>query len=123
MTRRAKPHVLIVDDEPHILGLLQELLEDEGFVVDCAADGHEAMRIIERRQPHLVISDLMMPRISGTELVNWIHTAQRGPRPNIILMSAARESGPSTSIPFIRKPFDIDEMLDMVQQVIRSRAS
>lgn len=123
MGRPDKPHVLIVDDEPQILELLQELLEDEGYRVDCAADGRQAMRIIERETPSLVISDLMMPRLSGYELVRWIHDRHEGPKPHVVLMSAARESGPSSAIPFVRKPFDIDEMLDIVNDVFQSRAS
>lgn len=123
MKRPDKPHVLVVDDEPHILGLLQELLEDEGYQVECAANGHEAVRVIERNSPSLVISDLMMPRLSGYELVQWINTSRQETKPHVILMSAARDKGPSATIPFIRKPFDIDEMMAMVHEVIHTRAS
>src|SRR5919106_6685053 len=61
--------VLVVDDEPMVLEVVSRYLERDGYIVDAAADGAEALEMFERRPPHLVILDLMLPSIPGLEVL------------------------------------------------------
>jgi two-component system OmpR family response regulator len=112
-----KGPVLIVDDEPDIVDFLTTVLRDEGYVTDAATDGVEALAKIDEVKPSLVILDLMMPRMSGSEVLDAMRK-KRGPsRPSVIVLSAksthqdildALEKGADDFIP---KPFDLEDLL------------
>ena len=107
--------ILVVDDERYIVDLLADLLEDEGYQVDRAYDGVAALEQIGRHQPHLVVADVMMPRLDGLSLADEINA--RGLGIPIILMSAAVT--PRTDhVAFIPKPFDIDAMLGLIERLL-----
>ncbi len=110
-SRSERPTVLIVDDEPAIVDLLSQLLEDEGYRVASAGDGLAAYEKAREVRPALVIADVMMPRMDGFALVDRL-TAGEHPVP-VILMSAAVESR-RRDVPFIAKPFDLGELLELV---------
>lgn len=103
--------VLIVDDDIQIVDLLEELLEDEGYLVERAYDGVSALVAIERDPPDLVLSDVMMPRLDGVGLAAEVR--KRDMDIPIILMSAAVEAR-RVREPFLAKPFDIDVLLDLI---------
>jgi CheY-like chemotaxis protein len=109
--RSEPPTVLIVDDEPAIVDLLSQLLEDEGYRVVSAGDGMAALETAQKRRPDLVIADVMMPRMDGFTLVDRLADGEH-PVP-VILMSAAVESR-RQGVPFIAKPFDLGELLELV---------
>jgi DNA-binding response OmpR family regulator len=100
-----------VDDEPYILDLVTTLLEDEGYDVLRAVDAREAYRLAQAEMPDLVLSDLSMPGDSGFDLYRWLTRSR--PVPRMIFMSAVSRP-PVTSVPFLEKPFDIDDLLDAV---------
>lgn len=62
------PTIVVVDDESSIRNGLSALLEDEGYVVHCAENGKDALRLVKLASPALVITDFMMPEMSGKEL-------------------------------------------------------
>jgi DNA-binding response OmpR family regulator len=112
-----KGPVLIVDDEPDIVDFLTTVLRDEGYVTDAAKDGVEALAKIEEVKPSLVILDLMMPRMSGSEVLDAMRTKRTSKRPSVIVLSAksthqdildALEKGADDFIP---KPFDLEDLL------------
>lgn len=105
------PMVLIVDDEPAIVDLLASFLEDEGFEVEQAADGEAALNKARHIQPDLIIADVMMPRMDGYELVDELAAVDT--QVPVIMMSAAVISR-RADVPFIAKPFDLGELLDMI---------
>jgi DNA-binding NtrC family response regulator len=107
--------VLVVDDERHIVNLLRDLLEDEGYTVLSASDGEKALQVMDRQMPDLVVADVMMPRMDGPNLVHAIH-AQYKNLP-VILMSAARDPKLPDAT-FLAKPFDINDMLDLIESQI-----
>jgi CheY-like chemotaxis protein len=106
--------ILIVDDERDIVGFLHDLLESEGYRVQDAFDGDEAIGILQRSTPHLVISDVMMPRVDGRDLVRFIDSIPDESVPRIILMSATEKPAADANVPFIEKPFDIEDLLELV---------
>ncbi len=105
--------VLVVDDERYIVDLLSDLLEDEGYEVLRAADGQAALDVLERQQPDLIVADVMMPRIDGVRLLSIIRE-QHKDLP-VILMSAAVTLR-LTDVPFLPKPFDIEDLLALIEE-------
>lgn len=124
MNETVKVPLLIVDDEKAIRKLLAKVAERAGFDVDTAEDGLEALEMFARKQYAIAIVDLMMPRLSGYELVEKISALQ--PRPAVIVATALTH-GDTTSLDdsmvrrVIRKPFDIktvaEALIDTARQI------
>ncbi len=106
--------VLVVDDEVHIVDFLTVLLEEEGCTVFRAFNGLQAWEVSEQCHPDLVISDVMMPGLTGVELARRIKAAHNGSAPRIVLMSAVKEIATMPGVEFLRKPFDIERILDFL---------
>jgi CheY-like chemotaxis protein len=108
--------VLVVDDEPLILDLLQTFLQDEGFEVLTAPDGVAALETLTRSRVDLVITDTMMPNRGGVELIRSMRESSRLRDIPVVLMSAA--SSPSLNglgpVMFLAKPFDLPSLLDAI---------
>ena len=77
VTRAMKEMILVVEDNPDMTAALRLALEMEGYQVLAAADGLEALRILERLTPDLIIADIMMPRMNGYELYEATHQEDR----------------------------------------------
>lgn len=105
--------VLVVDDEFHIVDLLADVLQDEGFTVLRAYDGLSALALAEGSAVDLVIADVMMPRLDGISLA--LRLRERFAGIKIVLMSAAVARVPP-EFGFIAKPFDINDLLDKVDE-------
>ncbi|MBI5026859.1 MAG: NAD(P)H-dependent oxidoreductase subunit E [Nitrospirae bacterium] len=71
-------NILIVDDEPVVIKSCERILKPEGYTVDGASSGKEAISILEKRDYDLVITDLKMPEIDGIDLIKWIRTSKPG---------------------------------------------
>jgi len=111
--------ILIADDEEFIVEMVRILLEDEGYRVLCARDGLEALALAEQEHPALILSDVMMPHLTGIELARQLRVCQDGDSPPIILLSAVV---PPRSLPertvFLRKPFDIEALSRLVADLL-----
>lgn len=108
-----KKSILVVDDEFYIVGLLADVLEDEGFRVHRAYDGVSALELAEHTPIDLVIADVMMPNLDGVTLAQRLRERHKDIR--ILLMSAAVPRVPQ-EFGFIAKPFDINELLDKLNE-------
>ena len=113
--------VLLVEDDPDVRSLARELLEDSGFTVLEAAHGREALARCEahRGRLDLVISDVVMPEMSGHELVARLR--KRRPGTKILLMSGYAEAARSPrdpAITLLRKPFTPDALTRIVRGVL-----
>lgn len=109
--------VLIVDDEPVILDLLRDVLEDAGFQVLTASNGAAALYVIQRTPVALVLTDLMMPNVTGIELANQLHTNPQTAAIPLLLMSAALPQPIGNAFAaVIHKPFAIEHMVEIVRQ-------
>lgn len=118
MKQALAPLVLVVDDERHIVALLTELLEDEGYHVMSAYDGVDALELVRAHAPDLVLADIMMPRMDGLALLNSLHESN-AVLP-VVLMSAAVT--PLThEVPYISKPFDLEELLNVLAHELANR--
>lgn len=112
--------VLVVDDEPLIRGIVAELLEDEGYAVQCAGDGVEALAVVEAAAIDLVISDVVMPRLDGRALARRLRARQE--RLPIVLMSANRAESGIPGVTLVPKPFNLDQLLDAVDAALAAAA-
>jgi CheY-like chemotaxis protein len=112
--------ILVVDDEPSIRQLVAEVLDDEGYGTVMASDGQEALDALGLHEIQLVISDVMMPRMGGVELLRGIRARGDLRSLPVILISAA--SYPSLagleSVTFLQKPFDLQALVEAVEAAL-----
>ena len=117
--------ILVVDDEQSITDFIALGLRHEGFDVDTAADGRAALRAVDTFKPHLVVLDLMMPRMDGWELCREI-AKDRGR--GIIILSARDETTDRIqglelgADDYLVKPFEFGELLARIRAVLRRRS-
>ena len=114
--------VLIVDDEPQILGLVRDYLEHGGFTVLTAADGTAALRTARTRRPDLVVLDLGLPGLDGLDVARSLR--RDGDVPIIILTARAEESDKLVGLElgaddYVTKPFSPKELVARVRAVLR----
>lgn len=113
--------ILVVDDEESLCDLLGEILSDQHQVLK-AYDGLQALETALQRVPDLIITDVMMPRMSGSDLVRALRADSATQHIPIILMSAVSLASPSLAqeaVAFLAKPFDIDLVEKTVANVIK----
>ncbi len=113
--------ILVVDDDPMIRRGIQRVLEQEGFAVETAADGSEAVARAAQRPPALVVLDLILPTEGGSGVADALRAAHGAALP-IILITAdgqaaekARQIGAAT---YLRKPFEVDALVAAVRTVL-----
>ena len=117
--------VLIVDDDEEIRALLQDMLVEEGYQVDTARDGQEALDRLQREGGWVILLDIMMPNVDGREVIRRLednHSLRD--RNKVALMSAggrlAQERLHLTSDivqALLPKPFDLDDVLAVVSRL------
>jgi two-component system, OmpR family, phosphate regulon response regulator PhoB len=121
--------VLVVDDDPVILKLLEVNFEMEGFTVLVARDGEEGIAVARAEQPDLIVSDIMMPKVSGLELVNALRSDPTTSDIPIILLSAKAQNADVRSgldagaDDYVTKPFEPLDLVDRVNRLLEARAS
>lgn len=120
-----KQKILVVDDEIDILTLLQYNLEKSGFIVSVAKDGPEAIEIAGKERPDLIILDLMLPSMEGTEVCKSIKgRAETGHIPIIMLTAKSEEIDRIVGLElgaddYITKPFSPRELILRVKAVLK----
>lgn len=119
LPKAASLPVLIVDDEPNILDLLRDVLEDEGFTVITAMNGAAALYQIQRTPVALVVTDFMMPFVSGIDLARQLRRNPQTASIPLMLMSAAMpEHLDDIFAAVIHKPFEVDRVVRLVRQLL-----
>ena len=110
--------VLVVDDEPAIVAMIRDVLEDAGFEVITAANGVEALRAIEHIEPAVVLLDMQMPILDGAGFARLLR--ERGMRVPIVVMtagsSAERWARELPADAHLAKPFDIEGLLGVARR-------
>jgi CheY-like chemotaxis protein len=115
--------ILVVDDEPPILALLQEVLEEAGYHVLTAIDGRAALFVLQQQRADLVLTDIMMPRLDGLQLTAELRADPRTTHLPVVGMSAARAPRDGIFTAFLRKPFNVEEVLDVIARLLDGRRS
>jgi two-component system response regulator MprA len=116
--------VLVVDDDYDIREAMSDVLVAEGYSVVTAADGGEALEKLRNGvQPDVVLLDLMMPRVSGLEVIDALRKDESLCEIPIVVCSANRAYGPDDLgvHDVLRKPVSVEELLEAVAQAIRPR--
>jgi two-component system, chemotaxis family, chemotaxis protein CheY len=114
----SKP-ILVVDDDPSIRTIVSEILAGEGYPVETAADGAEALRVLQDLQPALVLLDMRMPVLDGWGFARAVR--ERGIALPILVMTAAqnarRWAEEIGADGYLAKPFDLTDLLDAVERL------
>ena len=105
------PRVLVVDDEPDALELLQAFLEAKGYEVLTASDGEEALQKVKEERPHLMLLDVRMPKLTGLEVLKRVREIDR--EVGVIMVTAVNEEETGRqalqmgAFDYITKPLDL----------------
>lgn len=128
MTSKGTPRVLIVEDEPNIVLSLEILLRRAGYETTSTGDGEEAMELIRRTRPDVVLLDIMLPKRNGYEVCRSVKSEPTLSSIPVIMLTAkgqevemlkGLELGASA---YITKPFGNAEVLEAVRAALESRA-
>lgn len=123
-----KPNILICDDEKNMRFMLTDILRDEGYAIETAADGREGLGKIEQERPNhfsVIITDVSMPGMDGFEMIR--KARQLGCESSFIIITAfatvdaAIKSMHSGASDFVVKPFGIDQIKSSIRRVLDSR--
>ena len=118
----ADPLILIVDDDPHIREVVRFALQKDGFRTSEASDGRQALSLIEAETPSLVVLDIMMPEMDGTEVCRRVRSSSK--MPIIFLSSRDEEIDRVVGLElggddYVSKPFSPRELVARVRAVLR----
>ncbi len=123
--REESRRVLVADDDPAILRLIQTILEKDNYSVVTARDGREAYKILQKDQKFIAaIIDVVMPKLSGTDLVRFMKTEKRLIRIPVMMMTAEQDPKLSSdsfsagAVVFLPKPFTTVQLQTMMQMLV-----
>ena len=120
MTTDVATRVLVVDDEPQVVWMLQFSLEAEGYQTYAARDGVAALEEVREHHPALMLLDIMMPTMDGWSVLEHLQELPEEERPRVVVVSArsslrdrakAAELGADA---FVAKPFSVDDLIDVL---------
>lgn len=117
-----KPHILVVDDEPDIRQILQDILQDEGYDVSVAENAEQARIRFKEKQPNLVLLDIWMPKEDGISVLKgWVENAQLGSTPVVMIsghgtVENAVEAVKLGAYDFLEKPLSTGKLLLSVER-------
>lgn len=121
-----KAHVLLVDDDPIILTILEDILTSHNFLVTCALSGAEALTLLKKNPTHFsaIILDRMMPQLSGIDVLHKIYTHKSLSHiPIVMLTSHAEREDVSAAVvagvfDFLYKPIDPDLLILVLKRAL-----
>ncbi|MFZ6002978.1 MAG: response regulator transcription factor [Actinomycetota bacterium] len=118
------PVVLVVEDDPVILRLLEVNFDLEGFDVLLAQDGEEGLAVARAKRPDVIVTDIMMPKLTGLEMVEALRADPATAAIPVVLLSAkAQTSDLKTGIDagaddYVTKPFEPLDLIDRVNALL-----
>lgn len=114
--------ILLIEDDREITSTLVSVLEASGYRVSTAPNGIEGQRMIQSDRPDLIITDMMMPRMGGFPVLEYLKTLEDPPA---VIMITANEGGRHKAyaemlgvVDYLRKPFAMDVLLESVRRVL-----
>jgi CheY-like chemotaxis protein len=113
--------VLVVEDDPSMRQMVEDILTDEGYRVRTAEDGQAALEEIERALPGLILLDMRMPRMNGWEFAKEFRARYGRGAPIVVLTAAADARQRAADVEaegFLGKPFNLDDLLGLVERFL-----
>ncbi len=124
------PTILLVEDDVNIREIYSARFEAEGYTIVVAGDGEEALATAVREKPDLIISDVMMPKISGFDMLDILRSTPETKNVKVIMMTALgqeedRQRGESLGSDryFVKSQVTLDEVVQTVQELLGESAS
>jgi len=118
--------ILVVDDERHIVRLVQVNLERQGYQVVSAFDGREALKKVESERPDLIVLDVMMPHMDGFEVLKRLKSDDKTKDIPVVMLTAKAQDadvfrGWASGVDcYLTKPFNPIELLTFVKRIFES---
>ncbi len=117
-----KTKVLIAEDNPDSQQLLQTILESEGFIVTTASDGEKAIDILCEIKPDILVTDLLLPTVSGGDLIRHVRSTANLAQIPIVVISAYGDCYESEALAVganvvLKKPLDSDLLVSVINQL------
>lgn len=116
-------HILVVDDDASTRELLEDVLGEEGYAVDCATNGREALDWLQRApRPELIVLDLAMPVMDGWELHARLKSTARLAKIPVVVISGSGDPGPPAHVEgFVPKPIDRAVLVELIHECFAQR--
>lgn len=117
--------ILLAEDEPVLRMLVVDSLEDEGYEIDEACDGEEAIERIKAKDYDLIILDYMMPKMTGVEVIELARLLPEKSEAKILMLSAKNQQSEQDKVMaagadgFMSKPFSPLDLIDKVEEMLR----
>lgn len=117
-----KTKILIAEDNPDSQQLLQMILESEGFIVTTASDGEKAIDILREIKPDILVTDLLLPTVSGGDLIRHVRSTAELAQMPIVVISAYGDSYESDALAaganvVLKKPLDSDVLVSAIKRL------
>lgn len=118
----AGERIVLIEDDREIQSTLKTVLSEVGYRISTATNGVDGQKLIQEETPALVITDMMMPRMGGFPVMEYLKTLDNPPR---VIMITANEGGRHKAyaemlgaVDYLRKPFAMDVLIDSVQKAL-----
>lgn len=122
--RMSEHKIVLIEDDREIQNTLRTVLTGAGYDVSVASNGADGQRLIQAETPDLVITDMMMPRMGGFPVLEYLKTLESPPR---VIMITANEGGRHKAyaemlgaVDYLRKPFAMDVLLESVRRALET---
>lgn len=111
--------ILVVDDDPLLRNSVAMVLEDEGYTVEHAVDGADALRKVAAQRPDVILLDVMMPRMSGNQVLKVLQSdALTSDIPVVVMTAISGLANPGSAVSsgydLVEKPFDVNDLLNKI---------
>jgi two-component system, OmpR family, alkaline phosphatase synthesis response regulator PhoP len=126
------PRILVVDDTPALLDAVRKCLEDEGYRVRTCLESRDAVWMAKEERPDVIMLDVVMPEVSGWEVLAQLRSDASFARTPVIVCTAyvaeamgrlAELKGPDQHLGLLPKPFEIEELVEIVESVTSAALS
>lgn len=116
--------ILLIDDEEHVLGMMEDVLRHRGWDPVAVSDSEEALRLLDARPFDVIVSDVMMPRLNGLRLLETVRG--QGRRIQVILVTGyatrevAEDALANGAYRLLQKPFSVDDLVTAVEGALEA---
>jgi len=123
------PHIVVIDDDETLCGLLEYKLRKEGYDVSLGLDGHEALQLLKGRPADVLVLDIMMPKMDGYHLLRELHSNGSIPPKATIVLSARGEEEDILkafelgAVDYVTKPFSINVLIARIGIALKHKVN